>query len=78
MPPFTPFVFQTVAHQLGPVQSRLSKLEEERQQLVTDREETEAVNRAEVDSLRAEEESVQRVTQDIMRLVSCDYHRELM
>ena len=46
---------------------RISKLEEEKLELSGDREEAEATNRAEVDSLRGDEQSVRTVTQEIMR-----------
>ena len=59
---------QTLSHQLVPVRERISKLEEERQEVASERDETEATNRAEVDSLQGEEQSLLSVNREIMRL----------
>ena len=59
---------QTLSHQLVPVRERISKLEEEKQEVASERDETEATNRAEVDSLRGEEQSLLSVNREIMRL----------
>ena len=50
-----------------PVRERISKLEEERQEVAGERDETEATNRAEVDSLRGEEQSLLSVNKEIVR-----------
>lgn len=46
---------------------RISKLEEEKLELSGNREEAEAINRAEVDSLRGDEQAFQTATREIMR-----------
>ena len=51
-----------------PVKERISKLEEERQEVAGERDETEATNRAEVDSLRGEEQTLLSVNKEIVRL----------
>ncbi len=58
---------QTLSHQVGPVRDRLSLVEGERAEATQLKEEMEAVNRAEVDSLRAEESAIQSLTKEIMR-----------
>ena len=58
---------QTDAHKLGPVQDKISQLEEEKRQVIRDREETEALNRVEIDRLRASEAAIQEDTQLIKR-----------
>ena len=56
-----------MSHQLDPVSKRISKLEDEKLELSGNREEAEAINRAEVDSLRGDEQALQTATRDIMR-----------
>ena len=51
-----------------PVRERISKLEEERHEVASERDETEVTNRAEMDSLRGEEQSLLSVNKEIMRL----------
>ena len=58
---------QTDAHKLGPVQEKISQLEEEKRQVICEMEETEALNRVEVDGLRATEGAIQEDTQHIKR-----------
>ena len=58
---------QTDAHKLGPVQTKISQLEEEKRQVIHEREKVEARNRDEIDGLRATEGIIQEDTQLIKR-----------
>ena len=58
---------QTLTNQLGPVQKRMSQLEEEKVQLAQERDETDMVNRTEVQNIRAEEDSIKNATGHIKK-----------
>ena len=58
---------KVLSHRRGPVQEKLSQLEEERREVVLSQAETEALNKSELDGLRSAEDTIRTTTQHINR-----------
>ena len=58
---------KVLSHRRGPVQEKLSQLEDERREVVLSQAETEALNKTELDGLRSAEDTIRTTTQHINR-----------
>ena len=58
---------QTLINRIGPVKQKMSSVEQEKQQAVREREESESDSREEIDSLKAKEQAIQENNRAITR-----------